>query len=89
VEAKAILLPKVKDNDEDGGIEDMDEEEYEFDILWDSNKQLWVTTVKNGHYLINAKIKGFKEINKYVKIGEREFRFKCKPVNHKVPDLNI
>lgn len=51
----------------------MEDEEYEFDILWDSNKVLWVTTLRNGRYLINAKIKGFKEINEYVEIGGREF----------------
>jgi hypothetical protein len=38
VEAKAILLPKVKHNDDESGIDDMDDEEYEFDILWDNNK---------------------------------------------------
>jgi DNA-binding winged helix-turn-helix (wHTH) protein len=59
----------------------LEEEEYEYDILWDSTKQLWVTTVKKGGYLINAKIKGFKEINEYVEIGDREFRFECIPVN--------
>jgi hypothetical protein len=49
-------------------VDDMDEEEYEFDILWDSQKKLWVTTIKSGHYLINVKARGFKEFNKYVHI---------------------
>ena len=44
----------------------MEEEDYEFDILWDSKKQLWVTTLRNGKYLINVKAKGFKELNEYV-----------------------
>lgn len=90
VEAKAILLPRVLRNSDDASeYEDLEEEEYEYDILWDSNKQLWVTTVKNGGYLINAKIKGFKEINEFVEIGEREFRFECIPVNQSVPELRV
>jgi hypothetical protein len=77
VEAKAILIPRIVGNGEATDFEDMMDEEYEFDILWDSKKQLWVTTLKNGSYLINAKIKGFKEINEYVEIGgeERDFKF--------------
>ncbi len=81
VEAKAILLPKIMQNDEASEFDEMEDEEYEFDILWDSKKSLWVTTVKNGRYLINAKVKGFKEINEYVEIGEREFKFQCTPIN--------
>jgi hypothetical protein len=38
VEAKAILLPKRISNKEASEFDDMEEEEYEFDILWDSNK---------------------------------------------------
>jgi hypothetical protein len=34
VEAKAILLPLVKGDDDEAGY-DMDEEEYEHDIIWD------------------------------------------------------
>lgn len=59
----------------------MEDEEYEFDILWDSRKGLWVTTLKNGRYLINAKIRGFKELNEYVEIGDGEFKFLCIPAN--------
>jgi len=69
------LLPRIVHNGEATDFEDMMEEEYEFDILWDSKKGLWVTTLRNGSYLLNAKIKGFKEINEYIEIGgEREFK---------------
>lgn len=36
VEAKAILLPRIISSNEDPEIDEMDEEEYEYDILWDS-----------------------------------------------------
>ncbi len=83
VEAKAILLPKVANNDEPSDFEDMMDEEYEFDILWDSKKELWVTTIRNGDYLINVKIKGYKEINEHVYIGngDRDFQFQCIPAS--------
>jgi hypothetical protein len=61
----------------------MEEEEYEFDILWDSKKQLWVTTLRNGSYLINVKAKGYKELNEYIELkpGDKEFKFLCIPVH--------
>ena len=46
VEAKAILLPRVLGNNEATDVDEMEEEEYEFDLLWDHNKQLWVATLK-------------------------------------------
>lgn len=46
----------------------MDLEEYEFDILWNSEKEVWVTTLVNGNYLINVKAKGYKEINEVIAI---------------------
>lgn len=44
----------------------MEEEDYEFDILWDNSKELWTTILRPGTYLINAKVKGFKELNEYI-----------------------
>lgn len=38
VEAKAILLPKILSSNDHPEIDDMEDEEYEFDILWDSIK---------------------------------------------------
>lgn len=75
VEAKAILLPNIANNGEASEFEDMMDEDYEFDILWDSKKGLWVTTLRNGNYLINVRIKGYKEINEHVFIGngDRDF----------------
>lgn len=51
----------------------MIEEEYEFDILWDNHKELWVTTLKPEKYLINVKAKGFKEFNKYIDLNTRSY----------------
>jgi hypothetical protein len=47
----------------------MELEEYEYDIVWNTDKRLWVTTLINGTYLINVKAKGHKEINTVVKIN--------------------
>jgi hypothetical protein len=38
IEAKAILLPKIVRNGEASEFDDMEDEENEFDILWDSKK---------------------------------------------------
>jgi hypothetical protein len=38
-----------------GALEDMDLEEYEFDIVWSKDKEIWVTTLINGEYLLNVK----------------------------------
>jgi hypothetical protein len=46
----------------------MDLEEYEFDIVWSKEKEVWVTTLLNGEYLLNVKAKGFKEINERIHI---------------------
>ena len=46
----------------------MDLEEYEFDIVWNQDKNCWVTTLINGNYLIHVKAKGFKEINEIISI---------------------
>jgi cobyric acid synthase len=84
VEAKAIILPGGKgDGDERDDLDDMDEEEYEHDIIWDSNKALWVTTLKNGKYLISMKAKGYKELNEYIelKTGDKQFKYLCVPAN--------
>jgi hypothetical protein len=51
----------------------MIDEEYEFDILWDNKKGLWVTILKSGRYLINVKAKGFKEFNKFIQIDRRNY----------------
>jgi hypothetical protein len=45
--------------------------------------------LKDGNYLINAKIKGFKEVNKYIEIGNREFNIQCEPELSKVSILKV
>jgi hypothetical protein len=56
IDVKAILLPDPE-RDED------DLEEFEFDILYDSDKKLWTGTMVDGSYLITMKSHKFKEIN--------------------------
>jgi hypothetical protein len=60
LEARAILLPE---KDKKAQYDESNLEEYEYDIVWSNLKQLWVTTLYNGTYLINVKAEGFKEIN--------------------------
>ena len=47
----------------------MELEEYEYDIVWNQEKRLWVTTLVNGTYLINVRSKDYKEVNSVVKIS--------------------
>lgn len=74
-------MPRIIRNNEATEFDEMEEEEYEFDILWDNSKQLWTTVLRNGAYLINAKAKGYKELNEYIEIGKREFKFVCTPAS--------
>jgi hypothetical protein len=70
----------------------MDLEEYEFDIVWSPEKNLWVTTLMNGDYLITARAKGFKELNEIVKIipgATTDYRYVLEPLNFKVPVLTV
>lgn len=65
LEGKAYLIPSGKL----GSVEDMELEEYEYDIVWNSTKELWVTTLTSGLYLLNVKAKGFKELNNVITIN--------------------
>jgi len=67
VEAKAILLPKRSKKGAES-FEDLDVEEYEFDIIYDQSKGVWVSSLRSGNYLINMRAKGFKELNQFVEI---------------------
>lgn len=55
-----------KDNNQ---FEDLELEEYEFDILWDEARKVWVAKLILGTYLINVKAKGYKELNEYVEVA--------------------
>jgi hypothetical protein len=48
-----------------------DMEEYEFDIVWSKDKGIWVTTLRDGHYLVNAKCKGYIELNEIIEINRQ------------------
>jgi hypothetical protein len=70
----------------------MEMEEYEFDIVWSPEKNLWVTTLTNGEYLITARSKGFKEFNEVIKIipgATTKYRYVLEPINKNVPILNV
>lgn len=41
-------------------------EEHEFEIVWHKEKNLWVTTLMTGVYLINVKARGYKELNELI-----------------------
>lgn len=58
MQAKAILL--------DISDEDLEVEDYEFDINWNNDKQAWEQILRDGTYLLNVKAKGFKELNEVI-----------------------
>ncbi len=49
--------------------ENMEIEEYEFELVFSPEKQKWVSTLVNGTYLINVKSKYFKEFNEVIQIS--------------------
>ena len=63
--------------------EDLDLEEYEFDIIYDTSKSVWVSTLINGNYLVNVKSPGFKEVNQLLQIrpGIKDFQIKMVPLS--------
>lgn len=65
----------------DKGQEDL--EEYEFDILWNDHKKLWVAKLLNGKYLVTVRGNGYVEMNKQIEIktGEREFSIEMTPLD--------
>lgn len=44
-------------------------------MLWDSERNLWVTDLVKGKYLVNVKAPGHPEFNTYLKVkkGKRDF----------------
>jgi hypothetical protein len=56
-------------------------DDYEFDVLYDSEKRLWTADLFTGNYLINVKAPGYSETNQYVEVrpGKRHFRVACLP----------
>ena len=67
----------------------MVEEEYEFDILWDTRKELWVATLRPGNYLINVKAKGFKEFNQHIQLDRRDYTFALTPLNKNIQHIHF
>ena len=90
VDAKAILIPEQEGSRE--ALDQMELEEYEFDIVWSEDKGLWVTTLMNGNYLINVRAKGYKEINEVVRINgaaTTDYKYIMKDANKEVPKIII
>lgn len=54
-------------------------EEYEFEILYNSDKKQWTTDLVKGTYLINVKAPGHPETNHIIKVkkGKKEFDIVC------------
>ena len=50
-------------------------EDFEFEVLWDAERNLWVTDLVKGKYLLNIKAPGHPEFNTYIKVkkGKRDF----------------
>ena len=88
LEARAILLPDAGSNN----FEDMEMEEYEFDIVWSHKKGLWVATLTAGNYLVNVKCPGYKEINEVISVSPSklsDFKYVMKSVNSSIPKLEV
>ena len=82
VTVKAILVPKIlKDKKKDKKSKEGEPvlEEYEFEVLWNTNLNKWITELANGKYLINVKAPGHPEFNQYIKVkkGKRDFDLVC------------
>lgn len=82
VSAKALLIPTQEGHGSQ--LEDMDLEEYEFDIVWNKEKEVWVTTLINGDYLLNVKAKGFKEINQRIFISSENTEFEFEMISEEI-----
>lgn len=80
VQAKAILVPKIaKDKKKKKDDEAPVMEDYEFEILYDSQKRQWTTELVKGKYLINVKAPGHPETCQMIKVkkGKKEFDIVC------------
>jgi hypothetical protein len=66
-------------------------DDYEFEVLYDSEKGLWTADLFNGNYLINVKAPGYAEVNQYVEVraGKRSFRINCTPKAQSTKQLKI
>lgn len=88
LDAKAILIPDQESSRD--ALDQMELEEYEFDIVWSPEKNLWVTTLMNGTYLINVKAKGYKEVNEVIKISPSssiEYKYVMKEASKDIPKI--
>lgn len=77
VNVKAILLPTMPlDQDNQAELD-----EYEFDVLFDTEKGAWTADLFNGNYLINVKAPGYAESNQHCEVrhGKRSFKVNCAP----------
>lgn len=80
VQAKAILVPKIaKDKKKKKDDEAPVMEDYEFEILYNSDKRQWSTDLVKGKYLINVKAPGHPETCQIIKVkkGKKEFDIVC------------
>ena len=68
---KAILLPSENSPKE--------EEQNEFEILYDREKDKWTAELPNGSFIINVKASGHSETNQYIEVksGKRAFEIYC------------
>lgn len=72
---KAILLPS-----ESPQKHGRDDETFEFEILYDREKDKWSSELPNGSYLVNVIAQGHSETNQYVEIksgSRRSFEVYC------------
>lgn len=87
VTMKAIMIPSVTNRD----FIEKELEDYEFDVLYDSDKAVWTSDLITGDYLINVKSPGHVETSQYIEIrnGRRHFNITCLQQNAFVTKVKI
>jgi len=62
---------KRRDSIEAGDMQD----EFEFEVLWDPERNCWSTDLVKGKYLVNVNAPGHPEFNTYIEVkkGHRDF----------------
>lgn len=73
--AKAILVPKIAKDKKKKSDDAPVLEDYEFEILYNKDKNHWTTDLLKGSYLINVKAQGHPETCQIIKVkkGKKDF----------------
>lgn len=88
LDVKAILLPE----EQNAKFQELELEEYEYDVLFDESKGFWASTLPNGTYLLTVKSNIYKEINEVFSIkagAECDFIHQVSSVKIEIPQIEV